>query len=277
MVIHNKMYGHAFRKLRLSKGYSLSYFSRINISKATISDFENGRTIINIEKLDMMLNEMNVSLSEFDLLLNNYVPIFQEEFLLELEEADYHQNQIKIRKLYAEAAESFYKWEALAAKACLKELSQSDIDEISIFIRNIKEWGYFELTFAYFVVEWLKTDLIVEVMNDFERKNKNEYIIAKYRRRLFQIIYRIIEIFIFRDEESKARVLIKYVERYHHTEEFYSFILNALAKSFIQYRFEDKVEATLKINRLLAFLEEVDCHVMKKYYENKFNELKKVK
>lgn len=114
-------------------------------------------------------------------------------------------------------------------------------------------------------------------MNDFERKNKNEYTIAKYRRRLFQIFYRIIEIFIFRDEESKARVLIKYVERYHHTEKFYTFILNALAKSFIQYRFEEKVEATPKINRLLAFLEEVDCHVMKKYYENKFNELKKVK
>ena len=55
-----KRYGEIFKKLREQKNFSLSHFSEIGISKASLSRFELGQTMISFERLDSALQEMNV-------------------------------------------------------------------------------------------------------------------------------------------------------------------------------------------------------------------------
>ncbi|MDT2859014.1 helix-turn-helix transcriptional regulator [Lactococcus lactis] len=50
-----KRYGEIFKKLREQKNFSLSHFSEIGISKASLSRFELGQTMISFERLDSAL------------------------------------------------------------------------------------------------------------------------------------------------------------------------------------------------------------------------------
>lgn len=71
----------------------LSYFQRVGIDKIGLSRFERGLSMMGFEKVDVMLQEMNVSLAEYELVINHFVPDFQEEFLFEVEEADFAQDE----------------------------------------------------------------------------------------------------------------------------------------------------------------------------------------
>ncbi|MDH8063404.1 helix-turn-helix transcriptional regulator, partial [Lactococcus lactis subsp. lactis] len=76
-----KRYGEIFKKLREQKNFSLSHFSEIGISKASLSRFELGQTMISFERLDSALQEMNVTLAEYEHFINNFSMDYKEEFI----------------------------------------------------------------------------------------------------------------------------------------------------------------------------------------------------
>ena len=94
-----KKYGDCFKKLRNQKNLGLSYFSKLGIDRSNISRFEHGKCMMSFERIDLMLEEMQVPLSEYELIVNNYMPNFQEFFILELEKAEFIQNRDKIKEL----------------------------------------------------------------------------------------------------------------------------------------------------------------------------------
>ena len=53
--------------------------------------------MMSFERIDLMLEEMQVPLAEYELIVNNYMPNFQEFFILELEKAEFSQNRDKIK------------------------------------------------------------------------------------------------------------------------------------------------------------------------------------
>lgn len=66
-----KKYGQAFKKLRLQHRLSLRDFERIGLSKSTLSYFENGKSLISFDKLDLALQEMHTTFRSYMLMLNN--------------------------------------------------------------------------------------------------------------------------------------------------------------------------------------------------------------
>ncbi|BAV01858.1 hypothetical protein LG21E20_08690 [Lactococcus formosensis] len=50
-----KKYGEVFKKLRLQHHLLLSDFERVGLSKSTLSYFENGKSMISLDKLDPCL------------------------------------------------------------------------------------------------------------------------------------------------------------------------------------------------------------------------------
>lgn len=94
------------KKLRNQKNLGLSYFSKLGIDRSNISRFEHGKCMMSFERIDLMLEEMQVPLAEYELIVNNYMPNFQEFFILELEKAEFSQNRDKIKELYSEVKET---------------------------------------------------------------------------------------------------------------------------------------------------------------------------
>lgn len=80
-VMVNHLYGKVFKQIRTQKKLPLSYFQKLGIDKAVVSRFERGKTMVSIERVDAMLQEMNVSLAEYELMINHFVSDYHEEFL----------------------------------------------------------------------------------------------------------------------------------------------------------------------------------------------------
>lgn len=98
-------YGHAFRDLRLQHNLPMSAFEELGITKATISNFENGKNMIAFDKLDMALQEMHVTLLDYSLVLNNgeldyFIVVFQD-----IENSYYQNNVRKLKYIYEEIME----------------------------------------------------------------------------------------------------------------------------------------------------------------------------
>ncbi|WP_313310190.1 helix-turn-helix domain-containing protein, partial [Lactococcus taiwanensis] len=64
--IFSEKYGDVFKNLRLQKNISLSRLSKLSsVSKATISQFENGNSMVSYEKLERMLEVLHLTLLDY--------------------------------------------------------------------------------------------------------------------------------------------------------------------------------------------------------------------
>lgn len=75
-------YGKVFKLIRNQKNLPLSYFEKIGIGKSHVGKFERGEIMMAFDRIDNMLQLMNVSLGEFELIVNHNVPDFQNSFYL---------------------------------------------------------------------------------------------------------------------------------------------------------------------------------------------------
>lgn len=273
MVHHNKIYGHKFREIRNQKRIPLSFFQRLGVDKSNLSKFERGETMMGIEKLDMMLQEINVSLAEYELAINNFFPDFQEEFIEEIEGADFSENRIRLQQLYIEAYESGYQLLALSAKACCEELSETEKQVVLEYLRQIEQWGYFELSILYFCLDNLATESIFEIMKEFENRGKNHYAIFKYRRRIFQISYRAASLMMVRGEQKRAKMLLDINGSKNRNRDMYISNLKNLAEGFYVYCFENQKSGLNEIESALEIFEKLDSINLKNYYEHRFDRL----
>ena len=268
MVYH--LYGEVFKQIRTQKKLPLSYFQKLGVEKGDISRFERGKTMMGLERIDAMLQEMNVSLAEYELILNHFVSDYHEEFLEELEKFDIQDNQNKLSQLYEEARGSGYKWLAYAVKARQKKLSLSEKEEIKIFLEEVEVWGYFELSLVYFVLDNLKTETLIQIMNIFEKKNRNYLGIFKYRRRIFQIAYRAIVVFVSRGEQKQAKLILKKTgNRNPETIDFYIESLRQMAVGIYKYRFVNSAEGEEEIQIIFETFERLGYKELRVFYEER--------
>lgn len=263
-------YGEKFRVIREQKRLPLSYFQKLGVDKIGLSRFERGLSMMGLEKVDMMLQSMNVSLAEYELMINNFVPDFQETFIQEIDEADFSQDKKQLMALYQEARDSGYNYLALAAKARFEQLSLSELDEITSYLIKVKAWGYFELSIAYFVLDNLSIPIIRQLMIDFEVKNKNYYGIYKYRRRILQIAYRAIVLFTSKGEKALAEQVIALTEHRDKSGiDLYLANLRQMALGFYDYYFGDKTAGKHAIQSSLDIFERLGQDHLKSFYEKR--------
>lgn len=206
-------YGQVFKEIRNDKGLPMSYFENIGIARSVLSRFENGHVRIRFETLDIMLQEMNVNLAEYELMFNNFSMDFQAEFILEAEEADYAKNIKKLQELDVTARDSGYFWFAIMAKARFSHLSLSEVEALLDILGSIKQYGYLQICLVYFTIDNLETNNIIEILSRFEQKRKNYYDIFKYLRRILQVAYRASIILDFRGEKRLSDFILKIYNR----------------------------------------------------------------
>ncbi len=271
-----KKYGDCFKKLRNQKNLGLSYFSKIGINRANLSRFERGQTMMSFERVDLMLEEMQVPLAEYELIVNNFMPNYQDFFLLELEEADFSQDFNKIQKLYLEAREAGKHMLSLAAKTRLENITPSEVREIENYLCNVKEWGYFELTLFYFLSDHIAIDQLENLLANFDKRCEKYCRLLKYRRRLLQIAYQSAAIFAAHGERSEAENILEITKKYREMGvDLYAEVLRHLATGIVIFNFEDKDLGREKINCALGALEEFGGLRLKEFYQRRLEKFLK--
>lgn len=271
-------YGEMFRKIREQKGFSLSHFETLNISKSSIAKFERGETLMAFERVYSMLQMMNVSLSEYELSVNHYCQSYQEFFLVELERAEVLGDNIKLEKLYQESLYSGCTWLIVLAKSKLGVLNKQEKREAINFILSVKLWGYFELALTHSVLDLLTTVELKSLFNVWKNMNKNYFRILKYRRRVFQCAYKAVIILSSRGEKDIVEEILAITDDNHGEElDFFVKVIRQLSIGFTIYSFDSKIKGELIMNKNLILLEELGNKDLRNYYEKKLKIYKRVR
>lgn len=266
-------YGEAFKTLRLQKQLSLTYFETAGVNKGDLSRFENGKVMMGFERIDLMLQAMNVSLAEYEFLINHHIQDYQDEFFSQLEAADFSQNQDKLKKLYTEALSSGETYLALAVKACLHPLESQACDRIVDYLNKVKKWGYFELSLAYFTLKSLPTSVLLLFFQEFENKCGNYITIPKYYRRIYQIAYRAVIVLSHRKERALAQRIL-YLTDYPQRDrtDFYIATLKELAEGVVTARFDDPKLGKQQMSDALRLIERLGNDHLLSYYQKEIEE-----
>ncbi|GAB2024568.1 Rgg/GadR/MutR family transcriptional regulator [Lactovum odontotermitis] len=153
-------FGRVFRSLRRSKKFSLNEAAEGVLSVSQLSKFENGQSLVNVERFFEALDNINVNVLEFQNAYNHsrdsadVVPLnfeitraYLNKSTMKLElildkiqkELSLHPNSKKYRlnKIHLEAVLHFL--------GLPRQLSLTDIDYLKKYLLNLKEWGRCDL------------------------------------------------------------------------------------------------------------------------------------
>lgn len=270
----NSRYGKVFRILRQQKNLPLSYFEKIGIGKSHVGKFERGEVMMSLERVDNMLQLMNISLGEFEIIVNYYVPDFQNSFLLEIMGAEFHQDKKKLTKLYTEAKDTENIWLIIISKARVEGLVTKEVSQVKEYLSNIKVWGYFEIILAFSTVDFFEEEEIVQLIEELKIKNRTNYGDFKYRRSLYHLIFRSIVLLAAKENEKEARKALGLMKYFGAgSVDFYISVLNLLIEGLLEYLYKSKKEGKEAIADALFMIEKLGNAEFRMYHEKRILKL----
>lgn len=176
-------FGRIFRDLRIQKNYSLKDVSNGILSPSFLSKFERGETDISLRNFYALLERLNISLSEFTFIANNY-EISEYEKLLSAVKTAYENNNISYllylstleMKKWEQSAIEHYKLNSIMIQALLsnldenRHLDQKEVEYLSDYLIRSEIWGYYEITLFRNSMSTLSITTIITLSKELIKK-----------------------------------------------------------------------------------------------------------
>lgn len=264
----DNLYGRVFKKIREQKGLPMSFFQKVGVRKSSISKFENGTSKMSFERIYQMLELMDVSLEEYELIINQFNPNFQDYFFIELEKAVICQDSKRLEKLYNEVNGTSNILLSLIVKSKITLLGNDEIDKILNRLFTAKYWGYLELVLLESVTEGLNLKYchkIFDILKDKVYKYKDNF---KYTRKLNQIIHLFALTLIARGEKDFAQKILDKIQIDNQID-FYIFNYHNLVVGVKNYCFNNKEIAKQEIKEGLMMMKKLGGENLYSYHRNK--------
>ena len=259
-------YGKAFHDLRIQHGFSLSAFEELGIAKSTLSNFENGKSMLSFDRLDFALQKMNVSPLDYSLMINNgeqdsYTSIFDE-----IEKAYYQRNIKQLQEIYQENSNGTKEQKLLAysAKGLYQHLPADEIGEIEDYFKGIQFWGLFELSLLANIGDKLSDTQISYILDDL-LFNKIYYENDLYYRVLiYRFLYKVILHYIDSGNQNKAKEILDISQSYFMPGDVMSRVIINYAESFYIYFYIDEEKGKNQLLDTLRFLKKIGAEDFRK-------------
>ena len=272
-------YGQVFRKLRKQHRMSLSNFEDIGISKATLSNFENAKSMLSFEKLDAALAEMQLSIGEYTLLLNNGAPDYYITTFIEIDQAYFMGDLEKLERIFLrnkeyETAETEIL--AISAKSIYSTLDKKEKIKIEEFLTSTSIWTLYELYALVCVIDRLDTHFLQGLTSCFF-EDKYRYIreLVQYRILFIRILIRIILLYIREHEMEVSSELIHKLSGICEEYDLSTRIAIKFLKGCWSYQFEDKYRGEKKVQRMLNLMVELEAEHLRKLSVYEFQRIQK--
>ena len=267
-----KKFGYVFRQIREQKHISLSDFSSIGISKATLSRFERAETMMNFEKVVQALQLMGIGLEEYEYLLNDYAPNESEYLLKEIETAFLKQDKKELNNLHKIALEAGYPYISLAAKSSYTELSPENIDTITDYLYDIKVWGQIELYVFYFTMNKLNIRDILYILDLFLLEKKHKiFNSVKYLEIFVCACCRAIALLASKGYQEYSAHILNRVEALDLVQSMFLRNLLNLSKGFWTYRFKDEKAGNQMMLQALEIFHLIGNQEIAGYYQQQYD------
>ncbi|MEG1486214.1 helix-turn-helix domain-containing protein [Lactococcus sp.] len=259
-------YGKAFHDLRIQHGFSLSAFEELGIAKSTLSNFENGKSMLSFDRLDSALQKMNVSPLDYSIMINNgeqesYISIFDE-----IEHA-YYQREIKrLKEIYEENQKGTNeeKLVAYTAKGLYQHLLPEEIHELEDYLKGIQFWGFFELSILANIGDRLNENLIDNILEDFFYNKAYYENDLYYRVLIYRFLYKVILNCIDSGRKEKAQEVLDISKQFFMPGDVMSRVIINYAESFFVYYYVDKQKGKSQLQETLKFLKKIGADDFRK-------------
>lgn len=259
-------YGKAFHDLRIQHGFSLSAFEELGIAKSTLSNFENGKSMLSFDRLDFALQKMNVSPLDYSLMINNgeqdnYISIFDE-----IEHAYYQRNIKQLQYIYEinKEGSNEQKLIAFSARGLYRRLTIEELNEINFYLRGVQFWGFFELSILANIGDKLDNSIIDNIIEDLRYDKAYYENNLYYRVLIYRFFYKIIFKFIDSEKKEKAQEILMISKQFFMPGDVMSHAIINFAESFYCYYYTDKKQGKMQLQETLKFLKKIGAEDFRK-------------
>ncbi|MDR1521890.1 MAG: hypothetical protein LBS28_03420 [Streptococcaceae bacterium] len=184
MFTDDKIFGLVFKELRLSKGIKASVAFKGICSKKTLYNFETGKNCVNTFIFFNLLENIDVSLAEFDTIIRNYQPDNTEMFLQTVNNFYCEKNILMLKKTLAELqllskTKPENNLHILIVATIIYELDQNftipkqDLKNASDYLIGVDKWGYNGLKLFSNVSDILNVELSSMIVKELINSKKN--------------------------------------------------------------------------------------------------------
>lgn len=260
-------YGQVFRRIRKQHGMSLSNFEGLGISKGTLSNFENAKSMLSFEKLDAALAEMQMSVGEYTLLLNNGTPDYYITNFLEIDQAYFTNDSDKLEEIYLKNI----KYEtteteilAISAKSFNKVLSKNEKKKLDKFLATTSIWSLYELYTLVCVIDQLEVSVLRRLVSDlFEEKYDYIRELVQYRIIFIRVLIRIAMLYIRKNLYDESSKLINKLVELCVDYDLSTRIAIKFLKGCWLYKFENKYSGKKNVQRVLNLMVELEAQELR--------------
>ncbi|MCT3136469.1 helix-turn-helix domain-containing protein [Lactococcus lactis subsp. lactis] len=259
-------YGKAFHDLRIQHGFSLSAFEELGIAKSTLSNFENGKSMLSFDRLDFALQKMNVSPLDYSLMINNgeqdnYISIFDE-----IEHAYYQRNIKQLQYIYEinKEGSNEQKLIAFSARGLYRRLTIEELNEIEFYLKGVQFWGFFELSILANIGDKLDNSIINNIIDDLRYDKAYYENNLYYRVLIYRFFYKIIFKFIDSEKKEKAQEILMISKQFFMPGDVMSHVIIYFAESFYCYYYTDKKQGKMQLQETLKFLKKIGAEDFRK-------------
>ncbi|WP_338962292.1 helix-turn-helix domain-containing protein [Lactococcus garvieae] len=268
-----KKYGETFKKIRKQNGFTLLDFSSVGLAKSTLSDFERGSTMISLEKIDLALQLMGYSLSDFDNHLNFYSPTDTTHILKEIENAVLLKNTQKLKEIQNTCLQIDQKYIAISIKFLLEEGRIEEKEKIINYLYETKAFGIKELSIFYSVVSQLTPHDILNIMKRLRYYGKGMANSETYHHHLAHLILQVILVLSNYRLKEESYFFLQRFETLNLAQSMLLRNLFKMTKGLWEYNFDNKEIGIQKVEKGLEILHLGARPEVATFYQEKFGKL----
>lgn len=261
-------YGKVFRKIRQDKGASLATAATGIMSKQGLSAFENGKTMITLDKFFQLINQLNIDINEYIACIDaRHLP---KNTLNQLILAYHKENQHFLREMQAKFSQwySTYHWDhdlhlMIVVKVLLRKLGQqvqittTEISAIHDYLLQVDHWGIYELRIFECTLT-LFDDCQIALLSSTALTASKAYddIYCESHKEICQLLFSLIERLLQLNQVKTAAAYLKIVRNELGAEDIQPWFLYRYYEGIVTYRLGQTQAKKVSVNtaRLLAYL-----------------------
>lgn len=266
-----KKYGEIFRTLRKQSKIPISHFEKLGISKATLAKFERGESMMGFDRVVIALQELGISLEEYEQFLNNFLMNDKEDIIADIEHADILGIKEDLVHLSDKAKELKYPLLALSAKSLYSSLTNEEAEQITEYLFSIHIWGFTELNIFYFTLPNFSARELQILINSFLIEKHPLLGSEKYRNCFLKVAYRATILFSSRGYLDSAKYILDCIDNYHLEHTLFNQNLRNLTLGYWNYCFNDVAKGHYQIQQALDILNILGKQEVASYYQHILN------
>lgn len=168
-------YGQVFKDIRTGRGLSLQDATGGHFSQSMLSRFENGHSEMSVQKLVTCLDNIYLSLSEYDYLLKDFVPNEFYQLISQMHNYSFPFQKSALEALVVselekgrtDGREQYHRLNAIMIKAAIKSqdasypISSEEMDYLSDYLFSMAIWIEYELLLFISTYSLFPSDVLV--------------------------------------------------------------------------------------------------------------------